>query len=84
MFLDETSATTNMVRRYSWGPRGGRLLDAAPWGRWTTGTFVAGLCVESGVAPFVIGGAMDGPAFRTYVAEVLTPELQDGDVVVMM
>ena len=49
-----------------------------------TSTFVAGLRADGVVAPFVIGGAMDGPAFRTYVAAVLAPELQDGDVVVMV
>ena len=27
VFLDETSAATNMVRRYGWGPRGERLVD---------------------------------------------------------
>ena len=36
VFLDETSATTNMTRRYGWGPRSGRLVDASPWGHvWT-------------------------------------------------
>ena len=83
VFLDETSATTNMVRRYGWGPRSRRLVDAAPWGHWMTSTFVAGLRADGVVAPFVIGGAMDGPAFRTYVEAVLAPELREGDVVVM-
>ncbi len=83
VFLDETSATTNMIRRYGWGPRCARLVDAAPWGHWQTSTFVAGLRADGIVAPFVIGGAMDGPAFRTYVERVLAPELREGDVVVM-
>jgi transposase len=30
VFLDETGASTNMVRRYGWGPKGERLTDAAP------------------------------------------------------
>jgi hypothetical protein len=32
VFLDETSATTNMVQPYGWGPRSERLVDATPWG----------------------------------------------------
>ena len=36
VFLDETSATTNMTRRYGWGPRSERLVDASPWGHWKT------------------------------------------------
>jgi hypothetical protein len=27
VFLDETGATTNMVRRYGWGLRNERLVD---------------------------------------------------------
>jgi hypothetical protein len=83
VFLDETSATTNMTRRYGWGPRSERLVDATPWGHWQTTTFVAGLRASGLVAPWVIGGAMDGPAFRTYVEHVLVPELRPDDVVVL-
>ena len=83
VFLDETSATTNMTRRYGWGPRSERLVDASPWGHWTTSTVVAGLRADGLIAPFVIGGAMDGLAFRAYVSQVLAPELRKGDVVVM-
>ena len=83
VFLDETSATTNMTRRYGWGPRSERLVDASPWGHWKTSTVVAGLRADGLIAPFVIGGAMDGPAFRAYVSQVLAPELRKGDVVVM-
>ena len=83
VFLDETGATTKMTSLYGWAPRGERLVDAAPFGHWKTTTVVAGLSSTGLVAPWVIGGAMDGPAFRTYVEQVLTPELRCGDVVVM-
>ena len=43
VFIDETGASTNMVRRYGWSPCGERLVDAAPHGHWRTTTFVAGL-----------------------------------------
>jgi transposase len=83
VFLDETSATTNMVRRYGWGPRNERLVDATPWGHWKTTSLVAGLRAGGIVAPMVLDGAMDGPAFRAYVEQVLVPDLRKGDVVVM-
>jgi len=83
VFLDETGATTKMTSLYGWAPKGERLVDAAPFGHWKTTTLVAGLRASGLVAPFVIGGAMDGPAFRTYVQQVLAPELCRGDVVVM-
>lgn len=83
VFLDETGASTNMVRRYGWGPRSERLVDAAPHGHWRTTTFVAGLRSTGLVAPLVLDGPMTGPAFRAYVEQFLAPELAKGDVVVM-
>jgi transposase len=83
VFLDETSAKTNMVRPYGWGPRSERLVDTTPWGHWKTTTFVAGLRADGIVAPMVLDGAMDGPAFRAYIEQVLVPDLREGDVVVM-
>lgn len=38
VFLDETIASTNMVRLRGWGSRGERLLDATPHGHWRTTT----------------------------------------------
>ena len=83
VFLDETGATTAMTRLYGWGPRGERLLDAAPAGHWRTTTFVAGLRHDGVIAPFVLDGPMTGEVFRVYVAQMLAPALLPGDVVVM-
>jgi transposase len=83
VFLDETGASTNMARRYGWGPKSGRLVDAAPHGHWKTTTFLAGLRSTGIVAPLVLDGPMTGEAFRTYVEQFLAPTLSPGDVVVM-
>ena len=83
VFLDETSASTDMVRRYGWGPRGERLVDAAPAGHWKSTTFVAGLRHDGVIAPFVLDGPMTGEVFRAYVEQMLAPALLPSDVVVM-
>jgi transposase len=83
VFLDETGATTTMTRRYGWGERGERLVDAAPYGHWKTTTFVAGLRASGIIAPFGLEGPMNGEVFRVYVEQVLAPELEPGDVVAM-
>ena len=83
VFLDETGASTNMVRRYGWGPKGERLVDAAPHGHWRTTTFVAGLRSTGIIAPLVLDGPMTGNAFRAYVEQFLAPSLSPGDVIVM-
>src|SRR5438045_2291971 len=77
------SATTAMTRLSGWGPKGQRLVDAAPHGHWKTTTVVAGLRASGIIAPFVLDGPMTGEAFRAYVKQVLAPELEPGDAVVM-
>jgi len=83
VFLDETGATTNIVRRYGWGPRSEHLVGAAPHGPWQTTTFVAGLRSTGFVAPLVLDGPMTWKAFRAYLEHFLVPTLQPCDVVVM-
>lgn len=72
-----------MARLYGWAPVGERCHDSAPFGHWKTMTFIAGLRLSGITAPWVLDGAMDGNAFRTYVQHVLAPTLRRGDVVVL-
>jgi transposase len=83
IFIDETGITTNMVRRYAWGPKGKRVRCYTPGGHWKITTFVAGLAPEGIVAPFVIDEPMNRKIFTAYVAKFLVPELRPGDVVIM-
>ena len=46
-------------------------------------TLVAALRVDGVTAPYVIDGAMDGPAFLAYVEQVLVPTLKKRDIVFM-
>jgi transposase len=83
VFLDETGVNTRMARLYGWAPVGERCRDSAPFGHLKTMTFIAGLRLTGMTAPWVLDGAMDGDAFRTYVEHVLAPTLKHGDVVVL-
>lgn len=82
MFIDETSVKTNMTPLRGRSHRGRRLVADAPFGKWNTQTFIAGLRCDELVAPWVIDGAINGQAFDTYVATQLAPTLKPGDVVV--
>ena len=82
MFLDETGITTNLLRRYGRAPRGARVHDHAPCGRWQTSTFLAALRVTGLTAPGVFDGAIDGESFRAYIDQILVPTLQPGDIVI--
>ena len=83
VFIDETAATTKMVRLRGRCARGTRLNGHAPHGHWKTITFVAGLRNDGMVAPFVVDGPMNGPTFVTYVEQCLAPTLDRRDVVIM-
>jgi transposase len=83
VFIDETSIKTNLTRLRGRAPRGERLAMDAPFGHWNSQTFIAGLTQNGLIAPWVITGAMDGPAFAAYVEKVLVPELMPGTVVIL-
>ncbi len=83
VFIDETAVTTKMTRLRGRSRRGTRLRARAPFGRWGTQTFIAGLRCGALTAPWVIPGAMDRAAFDTYIATQLAPTLERGDVVIL-
>ena len=83
VFVDETGASTKMVRTRGRAPKGLRLIGREPWGHWKTTTFTAGLRREGLVAPYVLDGPMNGEAFLVYVEKILVPALRPGDIVVM-
>lgn len=83
VFLDETAVKTNLTRLRGWSQRGQRLIMEAPFGSWGTQTLIAGLTSDALIAPWVIKGAMDGPAFAAYVREVLIPEIAPGTAVIL-
>jgi transposase len=83
VFIDETAVSTNMVRLRGRAPRGVRLVDHVPLGKWETITFVAALRHNKMVAPMVLEGAMTGEMFRAYVEQFLVPTLRRNDIVMM-
>ena len=78
VFIDETAVKTNLTRLRGRAPVGERLYGTAPFGKWGTQTFIAGLTQNALIAPWVINGAMNGPAFDTYIETQLAPALDPG------
>jgi len=83
VFLDETSVSTNMTRRYGRAPRGERLVCKVPHGHWKSTTFIAALRHDRITAPLLLDGPMNGQSFKAYVEQMLVPTLEPGDIVVM-
>ena len=84
IFLDESGATTNLVRTHGRSAAGSRCVAHAPAGHWTVMTAVAAIRLGGGAtASATMACPMDGPLFQRYVEDVLAPVLRAGDVVVM-
>lgn len=83
VFLDESCAKTNMTRLYGRAPRGQRVYERVPNGRWETTTMIAAIGRNGAQAPWLLDGSMDGDSFAVWVAQVLGPTLTKGDIVVM-
>lgn len=85
VFLDESSAKTNMTRLYGRAPVGQRCRFAAPQGHWHTTTLLSAIR-RTGVmkdASILFDGPTDAILFRGYVEQCLAPALTLGDIVVM-
>jgi putative transposase len=72
-----------MTRLPGGAPKGQRLVDKDPHGRWKTATFLAALRHDRIDAPCLFDGPINGERFRAYVEQFLTPTLKPGDVVIL-
>ena len=76
VFLDESGATTQMTRNYARAPRGQRVKEATPQGRWQILTMLAALTIRGLEAPMTIAEPTDGDIFLAYLDQVLCPQLR--------
>jgi transposase len=83
VFLAETGANTARQRTHGYGPKGERVVAAAPLQGWQAVTFVGALTAGGLVAPWAMEGARNGEWFLAYVEQVLVPAVRPGMVVVM-
>ena len=83
MFLDESGTQTSMTRTRGRAPRGYRVVAKVPGGHWKVVTMIGAVRSSGPFAAASIVGATDSDVFRTYIREVLAPQLHPGDVVVM-
>ena len=72
-----------MTRLRGWAPRGERLVDKVPQGKWKTATFLAALRNDRIDAPCLFDWPINGERFHAYVEQFLVPTLKPGDVVIL-
>jgi len=81
--LDESGVTTEMTRRYGWGPFSERVREAVPAGHWRTLTILAALTTEGVLASMSIESPTDGDVFIAFLEQVLGPRLEPGHLVIL-
>lgn len=81
--VDESGVTTSMTRRYGRAPKGERVVDRVPGGRWEVLTVIGAITLQGLRATMTVPSATDGEVFCTYVHKVLVPALRPGQVVVL-
>lgn len=83
IFLDESGVTTEMTRRYGRAEGGQRVREATPASHWKTLTILGALSCSGLVATMTVETPTDRDVFLAYLEQVLCPQLQPGQVIVM-
>jgi transposase len=82
-FLDESGSNLALTRLYARAAPGERVAEGVPQNHGENVTMLAAISLGGVQAPMTVNGAVDGVVFLTYVREVLSPTLSEGDIVVM-
>ena len=72
-----------MTRRYGRARRSERVHEGTPAGHWRTLTVLGAIRASGWAATMTIEAPTDGDVFLAFLEQVLCPQLQPGDVVVM-
>jgi transposase len=83
VFVDETGSNLGMTRRYARSLKGSRAYNDAPYQRGNNLTLIGAMALRGMIGEMTLPGATDGSAFKTYVRQVLVPNLWPGACVVM-
>ena len=83
VFVDETSTSIALTRRYARAPRGQRAHGQVPRNHGTPTTLLAALSPSGLGAAMTLEGAANTDAFTVYVRELLCPTLRPGQRVIL-
>jgi transposase len=83
VFVDETSTTIALTRRYARAPRGQRARGQVPRNHGTPTTLLAALSPAGLGAAMTLEGAANTDAFLVYLRELLCPTLRPGQLVIL-
>jgi transposase len=83
VFLDESNAKTTMTRRYGRAPRGERVDEGVPAGKYHSTTMLGALRHDGTIAAMVYEGGTNVSVMRAFAEGELQTILGPNDIVVM-
>jgi transposase len=83
VFVDECGSHLALTPLYARAPKGERASGSVPRNRGHNTTILGALSWQGLQAAMTLEGAADGLAFEAFVAQVLVPTLEPGQMVVM-
>jgi transposase len=83
VFLDESHAKTTMTRRYGRAPRGERVVDHVPAGKYHSTTMLGALRYDGTIAAMVYEGGTNVAVMEAFAVGELRRILRPRDIVVM-
>jgi len=83
VFVDESSTSIAMTRRYARAPRGKRAKGTVPRNHGKPTSLISALGTDGLGATMTVEGAVDGSAFSVYLRDLLCPTLKPGQTVVL-
>ena len=83
VFVDECGTHTSLAPLYGYSPKGERLKLSAPRNRGKNTTLLASITVEGMGPSMAVEGSTTKEVFETYLEQVLLPELEEGQVLIM-
>lgn len=83
VFLDESSAKTNMTRLRGRSSGGSRCHASTPCGHWKTLTMLSSIRLDGSTECIVVDGAMNRAMFSAYISQILCPTIHPNDIVIM-
>jgi len=83
VFVDECGTHTSLAPVYGYCPKGQRLRFSVPRNRGKNTTLLASMSLQGMGPSLAVEGSTTAEVFEAYLEQVLLPELQKGQVVVM-
>jgi transposase len=83
VFVDECGLHTSLAPMYGYSPKGERLRLKLPRNRGQNTTLLASTTTEGMGPSMAVNGSTTAEVFEAYLEHFLTPELEEGQVVIM-